>query len=114
MTKRCAGVSSFGFGGTNAHIVIEEFIGDQSESALTTQSRGKIYEGKNEAIILSAKNKDQLIHVAENLEQFLEDSINNHSSDDFTITEIATALQQGREALDWRVGFASKQYQRTP
>lgn len=58
---RVAAVSSFGFGGTNAHIVIEEF----SHAALSVPSN------EPQVIVLSAKTEERLKAYAADLCQFL-------------------------------------------
>lgn len=55
---RIAGVSSFGFGGANAHIIIEEYQPKPKNSYLSTQPA---------IIVLSAKNGDRLKAQVENL-----------------------------------------------
>lgn len=59
---RIAGVSSFGFGGVNAHIVLEEFTNEKSAS----------HEGRPEIIVLSAKDKERLIAYAKEVIAFIE------------------------------------------
>ena len=58
-------MSSFGFGGANAHIIIEEYVAKQKES----------YSSNSPAIILlSAKNADRLEAQVSNLLSFLEET----------------------------------------
>jgi acyl transferase domain-containing protein/NADPH:quinone reductase-like Zn-dependent oxidoreductase/NAD(P)-dependent dehydrogenase (short-subunit alcohol dehydrogenase family)/SAM-dependent methyltransferase len=88
---RRAAINSFGFSGTNAHIVVEEYREE------------KQYEGKKEEgavlILLSAKNKDRLKEVAGNLYRFMLDAPS------YPLSDIAYTLQVGREAMEKRVAF---------
>ncbi|MEJ8307086.1 SDR family NAD(P)-dependent oxidoreductase [Saccharibacillus sacchari] len=64
-----AGISSFGFGGVNAHMVLESY---PSQTASDHDSvRGA------QVIVLSAKNKERLKQYAEHLNNFLEPEIDN-------------------------------------
>ena len=59
---RIAGISSFGAGGSNAHIIIEEYIPkNQEQTAITVTSRAA------GVIVLSAKNEERLKEQARQL-----------------------------------------------
>jgi amino acid adenylation domain-containing protein len=88
-TKRYAGVSAFGVGGTNAHMVLGEYVQEQS-SAET---------GGEYLMVLSAKTETALQQSREKLTQFLE---NPNKSSSLNLTDIAYTLQTGREAFQWR------------
>ncbi|MBF0398091.1 MAG: SDR family NAD(P)-dependent oxidoreductase, partial [Desulfobacterales bacterium] len=85
---RRAGISSFGFGGANAHIILEEYE--------TKKQDGD--ELSYYLILLSAKNEERLKKYAENLLDFLK--INDDS-----LTNIAYTLQAGREAFEERIAI---------
>ncbi|MUL34457.1 Polyketide synthase PksN [Bacillus megaterium] len=86
---RRAGVSAFGFGGVNAHIVLEEY--ERPVETATQQHREQI-------IVLSAKNKDCLKTYAGNMVNYLETTTSS-------LEEIAYTLQVGREAMEERLAL---------
>ena len=85
---RRAAISSFGFSGTNAHIVLEEYKEEDERK-----------EEETVLIILSAKNNERLKQVAGNLYRFLLDGPS------YSLSDIAYTLQVGREAMETRVAF---------
>jgi len=86
---RRAGISSFGFSGTNAHIVLEEYI----EKPVPYQSNAPAI------ILLSAKNEVRLKEMAGNLKTFLE---KNQGID---LYDLAFTLQVGRASMEERLAF---------
>ncbi|WP_268967936.1 CurL C-terminal domain-containing protein [Veronia nyctiphanis] len=78
---RCAGISSFGFGGANAHVVLEEW---------PTHSVETPYQEPN-LILLSANTEQQLQQVSNELLEHLE---NNATA---PLSDIAYTLQCGRK-----------------
>ncbi|MGZ8238252.1 MAG: beta-ketoacyl synthase N-terminal-like domain-containing protein, partial [Methylobacter sp.] len=88
---RRAGVSSFGAGGSNAHVVIEEY----SEKPLPPVQRSA-----PALILLSAKNEARLGDVVESLLGFLSELPDSETPD---IADIAFTLQVGREAMAERL-----------
>jgi polyketide synthase PksN len=92
---RIAGISSFGAGGSNAHIIIEEYVdgNPDAHSGITPETPV--------VIVLSAKNGERLKEYAKELLFCIdrEGYANNNLAD------IAYTLQVGREGLDERLGF---------
>ncbi|MBC2580387.1 non-ribosomal peptide synthetase [Clostridium sp. DJ247] len=86
---RRAGISSFGAGGSNAHIIFEEY-----SNKLIVESN------EPELIIVSAMQDDRLKEYLLNLYNFIETNSN------ITLKEIAFTLQTGRDFYDTR--FACK------
>lgn len=69
-----AGISSFGFGGVNAHVVIEDYNNTHSR-------RGRKPTKRPYLIPLSGKDKNGLYGRVQQLINFLEDSLNLESED---------------------------------
>ncbi|MFN3672113.1 MAG: beta-ketoacyl synthase N-terminal-like domain-containing protein, partial [Bosea sp. (in: a-proteobacteria)] len=54
------GVNSFGFGGTNAHVVLQEYRRPETEAAAATQPRDGAEEGWGALLALSAQSPESL------------------------------------------------------
>lgn len=87
VTPRRAGISSFGIGGTNAHVVVEE--SPLTESSPTTASPLQL-------LLLSAKSSSALDAATENLTEYLK-----HNSD-ANLADVAYTLQLGRGGYSHR------------
>lgn len=86
-TPRRAGVSSLGIGGTNAHVILEEFI-ETRHDALPTRPW--------ELLVLSAKTESALENATKNLAQHLTE----HS--ELNLADVAYTLQVGRREFNHR------------
>jgi len=95
---RRAGISSFGAGGSNAHLVIEEYaVSEALEPVEDTV-----------LIVLSARDEARLRVLAENLCVHIEAiAVNDPSQRKRLLNEIAFTLQAGREAMEERLGFVA-------
>lgn len=100
--KRRACVSSFGFSGTNAHLVLEEY-----EPPLRTAVAAEACE--EALILLSARDSAQLERKARDLLGFVEraappENSDGASSADF-VSSLAYTLQVGRAGMEERAAF---------
>ncbi|MFC8688796.1 SDR family NAD(P)-dependent oxidoreductase [Brevibacillus porteri] len=90
---RIAGLSSFGAGGANVHIVIEEYLEKEG------QPESSIQPQQPKVIVLSAKNEERLFAQVNRLLK----AIKEESFTDAQLTDVAFTLQVGREALEERL-----------
>ena len=90
---RVAGISSFGAGGSNAHIVISEYIPDRERPQVRSATQNTAI------IVLSAKNEEQLQEQAQRLTA----AIRKEQVSETDLADIAYTLQVGREAMEERL-----------
>jgi amino acid adenylation domain-containing protein/thioester reductase-like protein len=91
---RYAGISSFGFGGTNAHVILSDLGTGQPN--IERQDRRK------PVLPISARSKDALLEL---LDAYQADTL----LDDIgaNLNKAAQGMQTGREHLDFRLAFAA-------
>jgi polyketide synthase PksL len=96
--SRLAGISSFGAGGANAHIIVEEYL---SPAVISQRPDAKVI------IPLSARTPDQLKQKALDLLDFLQQlkTKEPEGMEPVDLTAMAYTLQTGREVMDVRLGF---------
>jgi natural product biosynthesis luciferase-like monooxygenase protein len=92
--QRFAGVSSFGFGGTNAHIVFEE--------APPPALIGKEVKRPNHLLALSAKDEEALQELAQRYEIFLT------SNTEASLADICFTANAGRSHFEHRLAVVAK------
>ncbi|AJQ95707.1 SDR family NAD(P)-dependent oxidoreductase [Gynuella sunshinyii] len=88
--RRLAAVSSFGAGGANAHVIVEEY---QPRQRARTAHQGPAL------VVLSARTPAQLEESARQLLAHL------NQQPQLDLTDLAYTLQVGREAMDERLGL---------
>ena len=96
---RIAGVSSFGFGGVNAHIVLEEF-----QETSSAQEETENAEDQSQLLIISARNEESLIDYVAQFPDFIK-TMNKSQA---TLKRMAYTLQTGRSEMQERVVFVVK------
>jgi acyl transferase domain-containing protein/NAD(P)-dependent dehydrogenase (short-subunit alcohol dehydrogenase family)/ubiquinone/menaquinone biosynthesis C-methylase UbiE/acyl carrier protein len=93
-TKRRAAISSFGFSGTNAHMVLEEYEMDSEMDYDEARSNEKY------CIVLSAKTEESLGRKVSSMIKWLE----NHEHT-YSLKDISYTLNTGRIAMEERIAF---------
>jgi amino acid adenylation domain-containing protein len=88
-----AGISGFGAGGSNAHLIVEEYL--EPPPPASEQAR------ESWVIALSARNEKRLRESAARLQRFLK------ASPAFALAEVAYTLQVGRLPMEERLGFTA-------
>lgn len=93
---RRAGISSFGFGGANAHVVMEEYQAPQRKGESGEEALSFV-------VLLSAKNapclRDQAIQLL--------DVFNKENFDVSALADIAYTLQTGRSEMEERLAIVA-------
>ncbi|AZK48521.1 type I polyketide synthase [Paenibacillus lentus] len=90
-----SGVSSFGIGGTNAHVILEEAPFVEASDA------GR----EDKLLLLSARTPTALQAVKSRLAEYLV------KRPDANLADVAYTLQVGRKAFEWRTAFLCKDVQ---
>nr|WP_092067193.1 SDR family NAD(P)-dependent oxidoreductase [Dendrosporobacter quercicolus]NSL46455.1 SDR family NAD(P)-dependent oxidoreductase [Dendrosporobacter quercicolus DSM 1736]SDL51052.1 Acyl transferase domain-containing protein [Dendrosporobacter quercicolus] len=90
---RRASINSYGFGGVNAHIILEEYIPSYTEAA------DNIAAISPQIVVFSAKNEDRLLAVVKQMLGFLT------VQKELSLANFAYTLQIGRQAMKYRMAM---------
>jgi acyl transferase domain-containing protein/NAD(P)-dependent dehydrogenase (short-subunit alcohol dehydrogenase family)/acyl carrier protein len=102
VVPRRAGISSFGAGGSNAHVVVEEYVTDVVLEPVQRHAAG---DSGEHVLVLSARNEERLQALARHMAAFL--ARLDPEADSPTLEEIAYTLQVGREAMEERLAIVA-------
>jgi acyl transferase domain-containing protein len=94
---RRAGIHNFGYGGVNAHMIVEEYRARHTPD---------LEAAANNVIVLSARTNEQLKQSAENLLSFLRNrEYQSYGIKELQLPALAYTLQTGREPMDYRMAL---------
>ncbi|MEX2631038.1 MAG: amino acid adenylation domain-containing protein [Tistlia sp.] len=96
--RRVAGVSSFGAGGANAHLLVEEYVPAERPAARRPAAESPAL------IPLSARTEAQLRDYADSLLAFIRER-GTGAGQGPSLRDLAYTLQVGREAMPYRLAF---------
>ncbi|HET8797534.1 MAG TPA: beta-ketoacyl synthase N-terminal-like domain-containing protein, partial [Thermoanaerobaculia bacterium] len=89
-----AGISSFGAGGANAHVILESYEAPPRLDDASAQPADLVFP-------LSARNEEQLREMAVRLAQFLRE-------EPVDLRDVAHTLQQGRKSFEHRLAIVAR------
>lgn len=107
--KPLVGINSFGFGGTNAHVVLEESEGEGAPCAETASFYGALTTCL--PLVLSAKSKESLLRLAHDWSEYLEEKLSKEADAHARLARfntLAAAVLRQREVLSHRAVVLGK------
>ncbi|MEU4486576.1 amino acid adenylation domain-containing protein [Streptomyces purpurascens] len=107
-TPRRAGISSFGIGGTNAHVIVEEPSAKAADNADNAKSASASASSTPELLTLSAADEAALGRAVHRLADHLE------ANPGLALADVAYTLRVGRARLPWRAAVVAPDTARAP
>src|SRR5262249_19650583 len=101
--SRIAGISSFGAGGANAHVILEEYREPVQPDPVRDTGDHTIQDRLATTFVLSARKAEQLHAQAQQLLH----AIAHRPLTDADLASLAYTLQMGREAMDERLAMTA-------
>ncbi|WP_054750037.1 type I polyketide synthase [Ruminiclostridium josui] len=96
---RRASINSYGLGGVNAHVVLEEYVPENEEPQQCYS------ENTSHIIVLSAKNKERLLAASKQLLEFVQ------SQQEYSLLDLEYTLQTGRQAMEVRLAMVVRNHE---
>lgn len=102
---RSAGISSFGIGGTNAHVILQE--------APVESRAAQVQENRRELVVLSAKSEPALAAMVQGMQRYLSPLVHGGNGTHLapggtsTLKDIAFTLARGRAEHSYRKTWAA-------
>lgn len=101
-TPRRAGVSAFGFGGINAHVVLEDAGSDENPIEPTWS----VGDWDSEVCVIAADNREQLLAKVEELQRLTRTDVRGERG--LRLKDIAFSLSTAPNSLSRRIGIVAK------
>ncbi|CBJ34757.1 type I polyketide synthase [Ralstonia solanacearum] len=99
---RRASLSAFGAGGSNAHLILEEYPRHEERPARPAADAAQVEDGVLYIVPMSAKSAGSLHGGVARLARHLD------THPDLRLNDLAYTLQTGREAMEWRLALLAK------
>lgn len=97
-----AGISSFGAGGANAHVIIESY-----EPQILHQINNSVPREK-QIFPLSAVKEDRLLEAAIRFRSFIQQNLSSENLSQLDLDDIGFTLRMGRKSFEYRLAIIAK------